>query len=106
MSRRAPYELDEVPTSSVTDPTVRYRVAKMRFGAGKDRTTIVYNAHLTLEGIPERAYGYEVNGRPAIEWIIDRYQVRTDKTRASSTTRTPTPTIRATSSTCCGGSSP
>ena len=75
----APYELDEVPTSTVTDPTVRYRVAKMRFGAGKDRTTVIYNAHLTLEGIPERAYGYEVNGRPAIEWIIDRYQIRTDK---------------------------
>ncbi|MDP9294292.1 MAG: transposase [Actinomycetota bacterium] len=75
----APYELDEVPTSSLTDPKVRYRVEKMRFGTGKDRTTIVYNAHLTLDGIPERAYEYEVNGRPAIEWIIDRYQIRTDK---------------------------
>ena len=50
----------------------------MRFGAGKDRTTIIYNTHLTLNGIPERAFDYEVNGRPAIEWIMDRYQVRTD----------------------------
>lgn len=74
-----PYELEEIPTSSVADPTVRYRVEKMRFGAAKDRTTIVYNAHLTVEGIPSRTYEYEVNGRPAIEWIIDRYQVRIDK---------------------------
>jgi predicted helicase len=35
--------------------------------------------HVSLEGIPERAYDYVVNGRPAIEWIIDRYQVRTDR---------------------------
>ena len=75
----AGYGLDEVPTSSVTDPKVRYRVEKMRFGTGKDRTTIVYNTHLTLAEVPGRAFEYEVNGRPAIEWIIDRYQVRTDK---------------------------
>jgi predicted helicase len=73
-----PFELDEMSTSAVKDPATRYRVEKMRFGPSKDRTTVVYNAHLTLNGIPERAYGYEVNGRPAIEWIIDRYQVRTD----------------------------
>jgi predicted helicase len=48
-------------------------------GWGKDRTTIVCNAHLTLAAIPERAYDYMVTGKPAIGWIIDRYQVRTDK---------------------------
>ena len=73
-----PFDLDEMPTSAAKDPDTLYRVEKMRFGPNKDRTTIIYNAHLTLNGIPERAYKYEVNGRPAIEWIIDRYQVRTD----------------------------
>lgn len=34
---------------------------------------------MTLKNIPEAAYDYVVNGRSAIEWLIDRYQVRTDK---------------------------
>ena len=59
-----------------------YLVEKLRFGKkGKDddRSVIVVNPTLQLEGVPEEAYGYVVNGRPAIEWIIDRYQIRTDK---------------------------
>lgn len=63
-----------------------YTVTKLRFAKkrveGKsvnDRSTIIYNKHITIKNIPEEAYDYEVNGRSAIEWIIDRYQVRTDK---------------------------
>lgn len=74
-----PFDADEVPTSAVTDPDVRYRVDKLRFPSKGDRSSIIVNAHLTISGIPERAYDYEVNGRPAIEWVMDRYQVRTDK---------------------------
>ncbi len=55
------------------------RVDKLRFGPGQDRTTIIVNSHLTLRGIPKRAYDYVVDGRPAIEWVMDRYQVRVDK---------------------------
>ena len=60
----------------------------MRFGKckkteenpkGVDRTIIHVSDKLTLKNIPERAYAYVVNGRSAIEWLIDRYQVRTDK---------------------------
>ena len=40
---------------------------------------IIYNEHITITNIPEKAYDYVVNGRPAIEWIIDQYQVKTDK---------------------------
>ncbi len=40
--------------------------------------TIIYNKSITIKNIPERAYDYVVNGRPAIEWIIDQYQVKTD----------------------------
>ena len=57
----------------------KFRVEKMRFGKGKDKRIIHYNENITVSGIPERAYEYVVNGRSAVEWIIDRYQVRTDK---------------------------
>ena len=59
-----------------------YRVTKMTFGKkdGKpDKTVIAYNAHLTLRDIPLEAYDYVVNGKPAIEWIMERYQVTVDK---------------------------
>jgi len=44
-----------------------------------DRSTIVYNNRVTLTNIPEEAYRYQLGARSAIEWIIDRYQVRVDK---------------------------
>jgi len=59
-----------------------YRVTKMSFGKkdGKpDKTVIAYNEHLTLRGIPMEAYDYVVNGKPAIEWIMERYAQTTDK---------------------------
>lgn len=59
-----------------------YRVSKMTFGKkdGKpDKTVIAYNEHLTLRHIPLDAYDYVVNGKPAIEWIIERYQATVDK---------------------------
>jgi predicted helicase len=40
---------------------------------------ILYNSHITLSGIPEEAYDYIVNGKPALEWIMERYQVTVDK---------------------------
>ncbi len=83
-----PYPLEEVVGASApADPYDRYLVAKMKFAKernaeGKleaDRSTVIYNAHVTLSGIPEDAYRYVLGPRSAIEWIIDRYQVRTDK---------------------------
>ena len=59
-----------------------YRVEKMRFGKSgkdKDRTTIHYNAKITVTGIPLEAYNYVVNGKPAIEWVMERQCVKTDK---------------------------
>ncbi|WP_406178694.1 DEAD/DEAH box helicase [Streptomyces canus] len=58
-----------------------YRVTKMKIPKTKgvqDRTRIVYNHHIALENIPEEAYEYQLGARSAIEWIIDRYQVKTD----------------------------
>ena len=42
-------------------------------------TRIIFNENITISNIPEQAYEYVVNGRPAVEWIIDQYQVKTDK---------------------------
>lgn len=54
----------------------------MRFSKGADlhaKSAIAVNSGYTLVGIPEEAYHYTVNGKSAIEWLIDRYQVKTDK---------------------------
>jgi len=45
----------------------------------EDRSTIIYNDDITISGIPEEAYRYEVAGRSAVWWIMNRYQVKTDK---------------------------
>jgi hypothetical protein len=39
-----------------------------------------YNEWITLTGIPEDAYRYQLGSRSALEWIIDRYCIKTDKT--------------------------
>ena len=59
-----------------------YRVEKMRFGKkGKDKdlTTIHYNNFITVTDIPERAYEYVINGKPAIDWVVERQCVKIDK---------------------------
>ena len=53
--------------------------AQKAAGVKHDRSTIVYNSSITLRGIPEDAYRYMLGSRSAIEWIIDRYYVKTDK---------------------------
>jgi predicted helicase len=79
-----PYPLQETMSApNKLDHTELYRVEKMAFGRGagraKDRTQINYNSHLSLSGVPEEAYRYVLGSRSAIEWIIDRYRVTTDK---------------------------
>ena len=56
-----------------------YRVTKMKFPSKTDKSRIIYNDTLTLAGIPAEAYRYVVNGRSAIEWIMERYQISTHK---------------------------
>ncbi len=57
----------------------QYRVVKMKYGKGKDKTTLIYNAHIALKGIPLEAYDYVVNGKPALDWVVERQCVKTDK---------------------------
>ena len=45
----------------------------------KDKTSLIYNQFLTLSGIPKETYDYRLGNRSALEWVIDQYQVSTDK---------------------------
>ena len=64
------------------DDYAYYQIERMEFlplgGREKDRSTIIYNSRIRLKGIPLGAYDYVVNGKSAIEWIMERYQVTTD----------------------------
>ena len=68
--------------ATIDDPTTFFRVTKMKFGGrgrDKDKTTVVYNANITMENIPLEAYEYVVNGKPALEWVMERQVVKTDR---------------------------
>jgi hypothetical protein len=54
-----------------------YRVTKMKLT--KDKTSLVYNQFLTLSGIPKETHDYRLGNRSALEWVIDQYQISTDK---------------------------
>lgn len=56
-----------------------YRVVKMRFPKKDQKDTIIYNGNITISNIPAKAYEYVVNGKSAIEWIMERYQVTVHK---------------------------
>ena len=64
------------------------RVEKLAWGKKKDSETgkrvndytrLIYNRDVTVSNIPESANDYKVNGRSPLEWMVDRYQVKTDK---------------------------
>ena len=70
-----------------TDETYQYfsvdkmKFVKVRDENGKlvaDKSKIIYNGHITIENIPLKAYEYIVNGKSAIEWIMERYAVTQD----------------------------
>lgn len=68
--------------ANIPDPERFYRVEQMKF-AGKrpnlDKSTVVYNANITMTDIPLEAYDYVVNGKSALEWVMERQCVKTDK---------------------------
>ncbi len=77
-----PVEEEAKPQGDLSD-LAYYRIEKMRFasagGRDKDKSVIVFNSRITLRGIPLEAYEYVVNGKSAIEWVMERYQVTVDK---------------------------
>ena len=56
-----------------------FTVDRMRFPKKDQKDTIFYNSKITIENIPVKAYEYVVNGKSAIEWIMERYQITTHK---------------------------
>lgn len=75
--------VDAYPGVKVSEPADAnedtYVVDKMRFHKKDQRDAIIYNNKITITNIPEKAYEYKVNGKSAIEWIIERYQVSIHK---------------------------
>ena len=76
------YKQGDPRTWVIEDPKAFFRVTKWKFGGkgrDKDRTTVVYNANITMTDVPLEAYDYVVNGKPALEWVMERQVVKTDK---------------------------
>lgn len=73
-----PVEEERKPQGDMDDFTY-YHVEKMRFPKKGERGTIIYNGNITFKGIPLEAYDYVVNGKSALNWIMERYAITTDK---------------------------
>ena len=56
-----------------------FKVEKLRFPSKNDKSKIIYNSKIAIENIPAEAYEYVVNGKSAIEWVMERYQVTINK---------------------------
>ena len=76
-----PWDLRETISPSLL------QVEKMRYARVRrdgrledDKTSIVYNEHVTISGIPAQAQDYLLGSRSALHWLLDRYRVSTHKT--------------------------
>lgn len=68
------YYLEKIEASG---KKLDYIVEKMKYN--KDKTAIIYNDFLTLSGIPPETFDYKLGNRSALDWIVDQYQIKTDK---------------------------
>jgi predicted helicase len=75
----APFADAKVMGDASTGSATQYVVEKLRFPKKDQKETIIYNSKITISNIPAQAYEYVVNGKSAIEWIMERYQVTTHK---------------------------
>jgi predicted helicase len=78
-----PYPLEEtVLPSAPADEYERFAVTKMKYGGKSgawDKTTLKYNRWITLTGLPVEAQEYMLGSRSGVDWLVERYQVKTDK---------------------------
>jgi predicted helicase len=80
------FEQGALELAHIPDPVKFYRVEKMKFHKvrnkeGKlepDKSTIIYNSDITMTDIPLEAYNYIVNGKAALDWVMERQGVKTD----------------------------
>ena len=73
-----PYPLLQEGPSELIQETNPYHVTKMKIDK-KDQSILIYNARITLKGIPPEAYAFKISGRSPLEWVVDQYQITTDK---------------------------
>ena len=74
--------VEPYPVTETIVPDATMRVEKMRYlkrGRDTDKTTIIYNSEITVSDIPVEAQEYMLGSRSALDWIIERYQVKTEK---------------------------
>lgn len=76
-----PYDVNFVGGNMAVDmlDDADFRVTQMKFASKADKTTVVYNNKITMTDIPLEAYEYVVNGKPALEWVMERQAVTTHK---------------------------
>ncbi|WP_273755786.1 type ISP restriction/modification enzyme, partial [Bartonella sp. MM73XJBT.G] len=68
--------------TDIPNPKEFYYVTEMKFFGNskeKDKSTVIYNSNIIITDIPLEAYDYIVNGKPALEWVMGRQCVKTDK---------------------------
>ncbi len=71
---------NDFSTKNLTEDEYKYyAVEQMKFSSKGQKDSIIYNHFHTIKNIPQKAYEYIVNGKSAIEWIMDRYAFSTDK---------------------------
>ena len=56
-----------------------FKVEKMRFSNKDKKDVIIFNSDIKITNIPLEAYDYQVNGKSAIEWIVERYAITANK---------------------------
>ncbi len=75
------YEEIDKPENVLVDgeSSNNFKVEKMKFISKEDKSIIIYNSNIKISNIPLEAYNYQVNGKSAIEWIMERYTITTNK---------------------------
>ena len=73
------YHVTKMRFAKKDNPTDENKNGKLDRWEIEDRSRIIYNDRVTIRGIPLAAYDYVVNGKSAIEWVMERYQVTTNK---------------------------
>ncbi|WP_168382621.1 DEAD/DEAH box helicase [Acinetobacter indicus] len=74
---KATLDTGSTPYSQLSDED--FYVEKMKFAKKGEKGTVVYNKRITIKDIPLEAYEYVVNGKPALEWVMERQGVSTHK---------------------------
>ena len=74
---KATLDTGSTPYSQLTAED--FYVEKMKFVKKGEKGTVIYNKRVTIKDIPLEAYDYVVNGKPALEWVMERQGVSTHK---------------------------